>query len=448
MIEQYLGPERFRDGIRRYLRRHQWGNTDTADLWDALEEASGEPVRRIMDEWIHRGGHPVVTAELTDGGVRLDQHRALARPGTTGTTGTTGTAGGAERFPVPLVLATGDSPDGPARRVLLGEATDVALDGDPPWVQPNLGGNGFFRTLLGTPARDALAAAGRPPLERFVLLDDLWFGVRAGAVDLGAALGTVSVLVGAGEDDPSVWRRIAGICEDLQRLRGPGHRGETAAWARGLLAAPRRAHPIGGPGTAGADQRAAEVASIVLVAAADSGDDEEAGAEARTAFWDDTTPPVVAAGALEVVARHATPEEHGEIERRWREAPTPQDEQRHLAALVHTDDPALMARSLDLLRTEARAQDAPYVLRGALANPTLGPMAWEALAGAWEATISGFPTGSVPRMLAGIRGFTDRAAASDVAAFLGDHPLPTGGRQVEQHVEAMWATVEAAERLA
>ena len=37
MLEQYLGADRFRDGIRRYLRKHAYGNTETHDLWDALE---------------------------------------------------------------------------------------------------------------------------------------------------------------------------------------------------------------------------------------------------------------------------------------------------------------------------------------------------------------------------------------------------------------------------
>ena len=47
MLEQWLGRERFRDGIRRYLRAHAHANTETHDLWDAIGEETGEPVRRI-----------------------------------------------------------------------------------------------------------------------------------------------------------------------------------------------------------------------------------------------------------------------------------------------------------------------------------------------------------------------------------------------------------------
>ena len=60
MLESYLGPETFRDGIRRYLRDHAYSNTVTTDLWSALEAVSGEPVGQIMDTWILQGGHPVV----------------------------------------------------------------------------------------------------------------------------------------------------------------------------------------------------------------------------------------------------------------------------------------------------------------------------------------------------------------------------------------------------
>ncbi|MGH2635860.1 MAG: M1 family metallopeptidase, partial [Actinomycetota bacterium] len=77
MLEQYLGAERFRDGIRKYLADHRFGNTETHDLWDAIESASGEPVRRIMDGWIWQGGYPMVSADTREGGVRLSQRRFL-----------------------------------------------------------------------------------------------------------------------------------------------------------------------------------------------------------------------------------------------------------------------------------------------------------------------------------------------------------------------------------
>ena len=39
MLEQYLGAEQFPQGHRAYLRKHEYANTETGDLWDALEES-------------------------------------------------------------------------------------------------------------------------------------------------------------------------------------------------------------------------------------------------------------------------------------------------------------------------------------------------------------------------------------------------------------------------
>ncbi|MBI1913976.1 MAG: M1 family peptidase, partial [Planctomycetes bacterium] len=55
MLEQYLGADVFRAGVRLYLQRHAYKNTQTEDLWNALGEASRQPIPAVMDGWIfHR----------------------------------------------------------------------------------------------------------------------------------------------------------------------------------------------------------------------------------------------------------------------------------------------------------------------------------------------------------------------------------------------------------
>jgi puromycin-sensitive aminopeptidase len=93
MLERYLGGEGFRDGIRRYLREHSYGNTETHDLWDALEAETGEPVRRIMDAWIFQGGYPEVAVTRDGNDLRFSQRRFLQSGEDDGT-----------RWPVPMVV--------------------------------------------------------------------------------------------------------------------------------------------------------------------------------------------------------------------------------------------------------------------------------------------------------------------------------------------------------
>jgi aminopeptidase N len=60
MLESFLGEEKFRDGIRRYIRTHKYSNSTTADLWNALSEASGRPVADIAAGWTLQPGFPLV----------------------------------------------------------------------------------------------------------------------------------------------------------------------------------------------------------------------------------------------------------------------------------------------------------------------------------------------------------------------------------------------------
>jgi aminopeptidase N len=76
MLESFLGEDVFRDGIRRYIAAHQYSNTTTADLWNALSEASNKPVGEIAAGWTEQPGFPIVKVKRDQGGkVRLTQER-------------------------------------------------------------------------------------------------------------------------------------------------------------------------------------------------------------------------------------------------------------------------------------------------------------------------------------------------------------------------------------
>ena len=71
MLEAYLGETVFRDGIRAYLKRHQYANTTSADLWTALAAASGKPVAAIAADWTMQPGFPLLDVDAQcDGGRR------------------------------------------------------------------------------------------------------------------------------------------------------------------------------------------------------------------------------------------------------------------------------------------------------------------------------------------------------------------------------------------
>ena len=76
MLESFLGDDVFREGIRRYIAAHTYSNTTTADLWNALSEASGKPIGEIAAGWTEQPGFPIVKVKQEQGGnVSLAQER-------------------------------------------------------------------------------------------------------------------------------------------------------------------------------------------------------------------------------------------------------------------------------------------------------------------------------------------------------------------------------------
>src|ERR1700722_10841792 len=113
MLEQYIGPEVFRDGVRTYLKAHAYANTVTTDLWDALEEASGAPVRDVMNTFILQGGHPLVSLH----GDSLSQQPFALGPVPAGETSSIGSMW---RVPVAVrALASEGEPGAPERHLVL-----------------------------------------------------------------------------------------------------------------------------------------------------------------------------------------------------------------------------------------------------------------------------------------------------------------------------------------
>ena len=56
--------EKFKDGVRSYLKAYQYGNAETKDLWASLTNFADLPenltISKIMDTWTTQAGYPVV----------------------------------------------------------------------------------------------------------------------------------------------------------------------------------------------------------------------------------------------------------------------------------------------------------------------------------------------------------------------------------------------------
>lgn len=80
MLANYLGEKDFRDGLRYYLKKHSYKNTETLHLWQAFEKISGKPIAKMMKNWTGKPGYPVVKARMIKGKVNFSQSRFFASP--------------------------------------------------------------------------------------------------------------------------------------------------------------------------------------------------------------------------------------------------------------------------------------------------------------------------------------------------------------------------------
>ena len=437
MLEQYLGADAFKAGVRVYLRRHAHANTRNSDLWDALEEASDEPVRAIMDSWISQGGHPLVRASVDDSGVTLSQRHFTLKP----------ELADDRLWQVPVRMRVsqtvgtdpaGTLPEEDEHRILLDSAHRTLAIRPDSVVTVNSGASGFFRSDLGPGLLAEITASGAPVWsdcsdERLSLLEDAWALTLSGHLDI-AVFADLALDGFISERDPDVWRSLAHALRHMKRIlygNAAQYFGELVVAATSEAFASLTWEP-----RTGEDDRTRELRSLLVQLRGMVAEHAETVEACRERL--DHSDPALAAAALSVTARHGDSDDFQSIRQRFENATDPQSEQRHLSALADFPDPELLSVILaGTLDGTVRTQDGPYLLCRALANPDAGERAWTFLTGNWEKISRMFPSQSLARMLEGVTALDRPESAADVTCFLEEHPIPQGAKQVEQHLERL-----------
>ncbi len=439
MLEQFIGPDVFRDGIRDYLSAHRYGNTETADLWDALERASGRAVRAIMDTWIDQGGYPLLRVD-EDGSLAQVPFSYHGEPG--------GAIGGSWQVPV-LTRPLDQTGAAPAAVLMDTPTLPTGVDGtDGARLLVNAGGSGYYRVAYPTATIELLARrlAELAPLERYNLVSDTWAAALAGRAPLVDLLHLGRALADSAEDDPSVWSVILGAVGQFERVIPEDDRPELATSVRSLLGALHR--QLGWDPRDDDGERTPSLRASVLRTLGTVGDDRHVQVEARRRFTDgEGLDPDTESAILEIVAATGDEPEYESFLSHYRSPANPQEENRYLYALASFNKLGLAMRTFDLATSEVRTQNAPFLIQLLLANRVTGPRAWERVTDEWDALVATFPSNILPRMLEGVRALCNPPElARSVTRFVEDHPLPAGGRTVEQILERLSVNVAFGER--
>lgn len=446
MLEQYLGPAVFRDGVRKYLADHQFGNAETTDLWRALGEVSGQPIPTIMDGWIFRPGYPMVTVELEDGGraLRFSQRRF---------TYLGDESPPSDLWQVPINYRVGASGELRNLRLLLSSAeARVELPGRPEWVVVNEGGHGFYRVRYAGNLQAKLAenpSGILAPIERFNLINDVWASVLAGLAPVRQYLDLTARF--REEDDRNVWTGILASLVYLRRVIAPGSRPALEAFVRDRLGP--AVTRLGWTPAPGEGELTRQLRGDLLRAMGTLGNDRAVQATARevSARYQDNpsaVDPNVVPGVIAILAHCGNVADYEAFLDCFKTAKTPQEEQRYLYSLAGFREPELLRRTLGFtLSGEVRSQDAPFLVRSLLMNIYAREMAWTFVKEHWEVMERRYPSLSgLRRMCEGITGLTTPELEADVRRFFASRNISLGGKTLEQYLEQLRIAVVFAGR--
>jgi len=457
MFEAYIGPERFREGIRAYMKARQYANATSTDLWNALGAASGQDIGGLARDWIEQPGFPLVAAhaECDAAGARtltLSQSRFLLQ----------GEDPARPHWAVPLRMRLGGAGSQPAQPVLLEKDGQRVAAGrcDQP-LSLNADADGFFRVAYD----DALLALNTrqfailPDGDRIALLDDQWALVESGR----QALERYLALAQAMGDRPNerAWNQILGALDTIERAeRGtPGH-AAFIAWASALVkpVAARMGAATDVAPTAGV-QRLRRNLSAHLGAWGDA----DAVADARrrfAAFVQDraSLAPDEQAAVLAVVAQHADAATFAQLHAVARSAKNETEVRRFYPILMRVRDPQLAAQAAAIALSPEIPPQAD-VLRLSLVLMLAGEhpqLAWTTFTGQLDRLTAANP-GNRPNVLAKNvpDAFWAGIPAATLQAWVKDHidagmadTLADSMRTVRFRQEEKARLVEAADRIA
>jgi puromycin-sensitive aminopeptidase len=430
MLQAYLGAEKFRDGLRHYLKQHAYGNTDTVDLWAALEQASGKPVREFMHAWTSQPGFPIVQATARENELQLKQHCFCLNPAA---------KKNEELWPVPL----NGQPDLENAVLNKGNA-NFALKKASSSYWLNDGHSGFYRTIYDaahTAQLGELVKAGKlDEIDRLGLLSDAGEAAKAGYLPTVDVLNLLANY--ADEDSNVVWDIIVGLLgsirfvmddAQLRRAMKPFMRELVAKQLDRLGWEPKKNEPyfdsLLRPTILGLASLADEPAVV-----------KEALKRFKAAKKSEDITPDLRGVVYGTAARKGAQAEFDKLLKFHNTSPSSEERVTLSATLSGFKQAALIERTLNLITSDdVRLQDATYWIAYSFMNRHASRATWDWLCAHWDWLEQNMGSDlsfyRFPNYAA--RAFSDVKLLPEFKKFFAAHMSPALERPVKQGIETI-----------
>ncbi|KAB0796160.1 hypothetical protein PPYR_10221 [Photinus pyralis] len=445
MLHHYIGDEDFRKGMNLYLTKHQYKNTFTEDLWEALEEASKKPVGAVMSTWTKQMGFPVVkvTSKPSSdgkGAVLSFTQQKFCADGSQPTE--------SYMWMIPISVSTSANPTKEVlNTVLQTKQMEVSVaDVDPQgWIKINSGTIGFYRTQYPPEMLERLIPAihdkSLPPLDRLGLLDDLFAMVQAGQSSTVEVLKLLQAYVD--ETDYTVWSSVSNILTKLGVLLSHTDCEEQfKKFEKSLLC--KVSQRLGWEALKGEQHLDTLLRGLVLGRLAWL-DDAKTVEEAKRRFEKHIgggphLPADLRSACYKAILRAGSKDTYDTMLKLYRSADLHEEKDRISRALGATKDEALLAKVLDFaMSQEVRSQDTVFVIMSVAMTRPGRILAWDFLKKQWQELIDRYQGGFLLTRLVKFttENFASEEMAVEVENFFNNNKAPGAERTVQQGVETI-----------
>jgi puromycin-sensitive aminopeptidase len=438
MLEQYIGPEKFKQGVNAYLNKHKFANTETNDLWDALAAASDVPVQQIMNSWIFQEGYPLISVDTFDGAksIILKQKRFYYLADTSGE----------ELYHVPILLKAklADSDTMVEKRILLNESEFmISFEQKVEWILINAGGSGFYRVNYSHSLMEELKSnlQALSTLERFNLASDQWALAINGTIKLDEFFEFARLF--KDESDKNVWTVLIAALQYSERvLNKNAAAGEKIVELTQEILQPTY-KKLGWETREGEDELTKQLRGMAIGTLGTTGQDNAIQKEAQARYskhvkGEAVLAPDVLSAVVTILASCGDEKRYAEFEQAFKAGSSPQEQERYMYALAQFKQENLLQKTLEkTLNGEVKGQNAPYLVRNLMLNPAGRHVGWKFMSSNWETINKTFPSLIMTRLVEGVTGLTEEKLAKEVFAFFDKYEFAGGQKTVDQHLEKL-----------
>lgn len=441
MLHNYLGDDDFRKGMNIYLKKYQYLNAVTENLWECLEEASKKPVGNIMRTWIKQMGFPKVR-------IAKNVQEANGRRLVLEQTKFTANSNVDEKsfWLIPVTISTKKS-NNAFTTVLDQKETEVFIEGvtENDWIKINPGTIGFYRTQY-TPAMlerfvPAISDLSLPPLDRLGLHDDLFALVQNGSSSTVESLKLIDAY--RNEDNFTVW---SSICTSLSKLKNIlSHTDLTEKFnAYGVSIFAPLAEKLGWESKPNENHLETLLRSLILSRLI-SFHDSKTCEEAKRRFYlhkdgKQMLPADLRMACYRAVLQEADEKVYEDMLNLYRSTDLHEEKDRISRALGSISDAQLLQKVIQFaMSDEVRAQDSVFVIASVAINPAGRDLSWAFFKENWKILLNQYSGGFLLTRL--VKHLTENFASEDKAIeienFFKTHEFPGAERTVQQSIETI-----------